>query len=95
MLMMFREDPGYDENKERRHGQRFLLRQQPGSGRWLVSFENGGISASQQEAPADVIISGTASDLHLFIMGRRTPDEMQIEGDKELAGAWGDLAGRF
>jgi uncharacterized protein (TIGR03083 family) len=95
MLMMFREDPGYDENKECRHGQRVLLRQHPGSARWLVTFENGGITTSQQEGPADVAISGSASDLHLFIMGRRTPEEMQIQGDGDLAAAWGDLAGRF
>jgi predicted lipid carrier protein YhbT len=45
--------------------------------------------------PADVTVSGTASDLLLFIMGRRSPDEMRIEGDRALAAAWGDLAGKF
>jgi hypothetical protein len=36
-----------------------------------------------------------ASDLLLFIMGRRTSEEMQIEGDETLAAMCGDLAGRF
>jgi uncharacterized protein (TIGR03083 family) len=95
MLMMFREDPAYENNKDRRHGQKILLREDPGPGRWLVSFDNSGITTSPDEGPADVTVAGNASDLWLFIMGRRSPEEMQIEGDKDLAASWGDLAGRF
>ncbi len=99
MLMMFREDPAYENNKDRRHGQKILLREgprgYPGPDRWLVSFDNSGIAASPDEGPADVTVAGNASDLWLFIMGRRSPEEMQIEGDKDLAASWGDLAGRF
>ncbi len=95
MLMMFREDPGYEENSDRRRGQRILLREDPGPGRWLVSFAPEGMTTTSEEAPADVTISGSASDLQLFIMGRRFPDEMRIEGDQDLAAAWGNLAGRF
>jgi uncharacterized protein (TIGR03083 family) len=109
MLMMFREDPGYEDNKDRRHGQKILLREapepagqpvaspgQPVPGRrWLVSFDHSGITTAAAEGPADATVSGTASDLWLFIMGRRSPEEMHIEGDKDLAASWGDLAGRF
>ena len=111
MLMMFREDPAYEENEGRRDGQTVLLREDPvgqgapsevsdhGSvqpaGRWLVSFGRSGITTAPDDGPADVTVTGTASDLWLFIMGRRRPDEMQIAGDDELAAAWGDLAGRF
>jgi uncharacterized protein (TIGR03083 family) len=95
MLMMFREDPAYENNKDRRHGQKILLREDPGPGRWLVSFDNSGITTSPDEGPADVTVADNASDLWLFIMGRRSPEEMQIEGDKDLAASWGDLAGRF
>lgn len=95
MLMVFREDPGYESNRDRRHGQTILLRQDPGPGRRLVSFDEGGITASVAEGPADVTVTGTASDLLLYIMGRRLPREMRIEGDKDLAASWGDLAGRF
>lgn len=95
MLMMFREDPAYAENGERRTGQKILLREDPGPGRWLVSFESGGITTSPREGHADVTVAGTASDLLLFIMGRRGRDEMRTEGDRELASRWGDLAGRF
>lgn len=116
MLMMFREDPAYENNKDRR-GQKILLREAPreypgpaGQGapsgppsrrslkpasRWLVSFDHFGITTSSDEGPADETVAGTASDLWLFIMGRRSPEEMQIEGDKDLAALWGDLAGRF
>lgn len=110
MLMMFREDPAYDNNKERRHGQTILLREDtqrvpgpagqgepsgPPSRRWLVSFDHSGITTSPDDGPADVTVAGTASDLWLFIMGRRWPEEMHVEGDTDLAASWGDLAGRF
>jgi len=115
MLMMFREDPAYENNKDRRHGQKILLREDPrpagqgagyplGAGppgrRWLVSFDSSGITTSPDEGPAAgtrerVTVAGNASDLWLFIMGRRSPEEMQIEGDKDLAASWGALAGRF
>lgn len=95
MLMMFREDPAYDTNRDRRHGQKILLREEPGPGRWLVSFDDGGVTTSSAEGPAAMTVTGTASDLLLFIMGRRSPAEMRIEGDKDLAGSWSDLAGRF
>ncbi|HLJ69287.1 MAG TPA: maleylpyruvate isomerase family mycothiol-dependent enzyme [Chloroflexota bacterium] len=95
MLMMFREDPAYESNNDRRHGQKILLRESPGSGRWAVSFDDSGVSASADDRPADATIAGTASDLWLFIMGRRSPAEMRIEGDRDLAASWGDLAGRF
>jgi uncharacterized protein (TIGR03083 family) len=95
MLMMFREDPAYGDNKERRHGQTILLREDPGARRWLVSFTPSSISTSADEGPADVTVAGSASDLWLFIMGRRWPEEMHIEGDQDLAASWGDLAGRF
>jgi uncharacterized protein (TIGR03083 family) len=102
MLMMFQNDPGYDANRERRHGQTLLLREDPGLGqdtapgfRRLVSFDHAGIGTSKDGGPADATITGTASDLWLFIMGRRSPEEMRIEGDANLAASWGDLAGRF
>lgn len=106
MLMMFHEDPAYEDNKDRRHGQAILLREDPGpagqgapsgppSRCWLVSFDNSGITTAPDEGPADVTVAGTASDLWLFIMGRRSAEEMHIEGDKDLAASWGDLAGRF
>jgi uncharacterized protein (TIGR03083 family) len=105
MLMMFREDPAYADNQERR-GQKILLRNDlgpagqgvpsgPPSRRWLVSFDEGGITTSDDEGPADVTVIGSASDLLLFIMGRRLPEEIHLDGDMDLAASWGDLAGRF
>ena len=67
----------------------------PPGRRWLVSFDEGGVTISPEEGPADVTITGTASDLWLYIMGRRVPEEMQLDGDTDLAARWGDLAGRF
>ncbi|HEX6508995.1 MAG TPA: maleylpyruvate isomerase family mycothiol-dependent enzyme [Chloroflexota bacterium] len=106
MLMMFREDPAYETNKDHRRGQKIRLREDPEPAghemppgppgrRWLVSFDHSGITTARDGDPADAIIAGSASDLWLFIMGRRWPEEMQIEGDNDLAASWGDLAGRF
>ncbi|HZU12745.1 MAG TPA: maleylpyruvate isomerase family mycothiol-dependent enzyme [Chloroflexota bacterium] len=95
MLMQFREDPAYDVNRDRRHGQTILLREDGGAGRWLVSFDQSGITTAPSAGPADATVAGTASDLWLFIMGRRRPEDMRIDGDQSLAAAWGDLAGRF
>jgi uncharacterized protein (TIGR03083 family) len=94
-LMMFANDPAYEEHQPLRRGQRILLRDDGGEGQWLVMFGEEGITTSPGDGPADATITGSASDLLLFIMGRRTPEEMQIEGDKALAATWGDLAGRF
>jgi uncharacterized protein (TIGR03083 family) len=95
MLMMFRDDPAYEDSKDRRHGQKILLREDPGRCRWLVSFDKSGITSSPDAGPAGATIAGTASDLWLYIMGRRRAEEMHIEGDRALATSWGDLAGRF
>lgn len=106
MLMMFREDPAYESNKDRRHGQKILLCEAPGAAgqgatsgppdhHWLLSFDNSGITSSPDIGSADVTVFGNASDLWLYIMGRRSSGEMHIEGDKDLASLWGDLAGKF
>lgn len=94
MLMMFQKDPAYESNQDQRHGQTILLREDSGR-RWLVSFNQGGITVSDDDGPAGVTVTGTVSDLLLFIMGRRSPEEMRIEGDQDLAASWGDIAGRF
>jgi hypothetical protein len=60
-----------------------------------VSFDQSDITISPDDGPADVTVAGSASDLWLFIMGRRSPGELHIEGDHDLAASWGDLAGRF
>jgi uncharacterized protein (TIGR03083 family) len=102
MLMMFREDPAYEGHATRRRGQTIVLREELASvnsseppGRWLVTFNTSAITTSSAPESADATVAGTASDLWLFIMGRRSPAELQIQGDEALAAAWGDLAGRF
>src|SRR5579872_27139 len=96
MLMMYREDPGYAEQSAgNRTGQTVLLRESSGPGRWLVTFNGEMISVSEVEGPADVTVSGSASDLMLFTQGRRAARDLQVDGDRTIAEAWADLAGRF
>jgi uncharacterized protein (TIGR03083 family) len=109
MLAMFRDDPEYESNNDRRRGQTVLLREdaEPGveilsntdqlspARRWLVTFNSTGITTSSSEGPADAIVTGSVSDLWLYIMGRRSTDEMYVQGDRDLAASWAELAGRF
>ena len=94
MLKMFREDPAYEPSEGRREAT-ILLREEPGRGRWRVAFGKSGITTSPDDGPADAVVAGSASDLWLYIMGRRAAGEMHVEGDGALAASWGDLAGRF
>ena len=87
---------GWGEVKSGREGQRFRFVQHDGAGRWLVTFgPELTAEVGEDEAPVDVTITGSASDLLLFVMGRRSVDEMGVAGDRELAARWGDLAGNF
>ena len=53
------------------------------------------LTASTRPGQDTPTADSRAADLWLYIMGRRRTEEMRIEGDREVAAAWGDLAGRF
>lgn len=79
-----------------RSGQRVRLVETATQNVWLLTFEQNGMRRLEDDGkPVDLEVSGSASNLLLFIIGRRRPDEVRISGDRALASQWGDLAGRF
>jgi hypothetical protein len=79
-----------------RSGKRFRFVESDGSRTWEVTFDDHvQTEIRQTENPVDVTVAGTASDLLLFIFGRLGADEIDVEGDRDLAIRWGDFGGRF
>lgn len=81
--------------KSRHTGQRFLFSEMDGVTRWLVTFAPDGISANPEWGEADVSISGSASDLNLFLLGRVPARALEVQGDRSLADQWKEFAGTF
>jgi uncharacterized protein (TIGR03083 family) len=54
--------------------------------RFLVRFTDPGLEMTEGEAPAHAVLSGTASDLYLELMGRG--GEVAASGDPHLVEAW-------
>lgn len=77
-------------------GQRVRFEASDGEETWLACFPaEGMVYRPDDRMPVDVTVRSTGCDLLLFIVGRRTVNEVEIEGDRDLASRWGDLAGRF
>lgn len=53
---------------------------------FLVRFTDPGLEMAEGEAPAHAVLSGTASDLYLELMGRG--GEVAASGDPQLVAAW-------
>lgn len=85
------------EGANGRTGQRVrLVEAGSGDNTWLVSFEPDRMREIEDDGrQVDLEVRGAASDLLLFVVGRLTPDEIEMTGDRALAGQWADLAGRF
>ncbi len=64
-------------------GERYRFVQSDGPGVWLVRFD-GEPALSTDADPADVTVTGTASNLFLFLWHRIGPDELSVEGDANL-----------
>ena len=74
-------------------GERFLLRRTDGPERWAVQFDGDTVrlgeageagEAADAGEQADIQISGTASDLALFLWQRRVAGPLEVEGDASL-----------
>ncbi|MFD0382966.1 hypothetical protein ACFQ2B_13110 [Streptomyces stramineus] len=70
----------------RRHGERFRFRQTDGPGRWTAHFEGGDVRLTEGEDGGwDVELSGTASDLMLFLWQRIPVGErLRVAGDQTV-----------
>jgi uncharacterized protein (TIGR03083 family) len=66
------------------HGQRFLFQRTDGPGRWVVQFDGDAVLLYTVDGYYDIQISGTASDLALFLWQRTATDNLDIQGDMSL-----------
>ncbi|GAA2145989.1 maleylpyruvate isomerase family mycothiol-dependent enzyme [Kitasatospora kazusensis] len=67
-------------------GERFGFRRSDGPGRWTVLFEGDEVrlDGSGGAGPCDVELTGTASDLMLFLWGRLPADRLTVSGEQEV-----------
>ncbi len=61
------------------------------SGEWTVRFEGQGIDVQAEHAKADVALRGPASDVMLFLWGRRPAHGLDIVGNSALLERWFDF----
>jgi uncharacterized protein (TIGR03083 family) len=61
-------------------------------GRWHLAIEPGRMVATREERPADLAVTGPASDLYLFLWNRTSPDAIEVTGDRRLLHAWRNTA---
>jgi uncharacterized protein (TIGR03083 family) len=66
------------------HGERFLFRRADGAETWSVRFEGDNVLLGTDDSHHDIQISGSASDLALFLWQRPVTSKLEIHGDTSL-----------
>jgi uncharacterized protein (TIGR03083 family) len=66
------------------HGERFVFQRTDGPGRWVVRFDGDAVLLGAPDGHYDIQISGTASDLALFLWQRPVTGKLDIQGDTSL-----------
>jgi uncharacterized protein (TIGR03083 family) len=56
--------------------------------RWHLTFTPDGITTVRGDGPADVTLTGGASDLHLVLSNRHEDSAITVDGDRELLDSW-------
>ncbi|MCX4821160.1 maleylpyruvate isomerase family mycothiol-dependent enzyme [Streptomyces sp. NBC_01142] len=73
-----------DKNAPPASGERFRISQSDGPGIWTAEFEGDGVRLTASAEPCDVEVTGTASDLMLYLWHRIPADRLEVAGDREL-----------
>ena len=58
--------------------------------RWLVTLGPGGIDTIREERPADLTLTGRASDLYLAVWNRGDDRSVDMTGDRAVLDTWRD-----
>jgi hypothetical protein len=66
------------------HGERFLFRRTDGPGIWVVQFDGDAVLPGTHDGHYAIQISGTASDLALFLWQRAVTGKLDVQGDTSL-----------
>lgn len=56
--------------------------------RWIVTLAPDGITTQHSDGPADLTLSGDASDLYLAVWNRSDDSKVTVTGDSELLDIW-------
>lgn len=65
-------------------GERFLFQRTDGPGTWAVQFDGEAVLLGTPDGHYDIQISGTASDLALFLWQRAVTGQLDVQGDASL-----------
>ncbi len=65
-------------------GERFVFQRSDGPGTWTVHFDGDAVLLGMPEENYDIQISGTASDLALFLWQRDVTGSLDVRGDASL-----------
>ena len=66
------------------HGERFLFQRTDGPGKWAVQFDGDAVLLGTPGSHYDIQISGTTSDVALFLWQREVTGKLDIQGDTSL-----------
>ncbi len=66
------------------HGERFFFQRSDGPGSWAVQIDGDSVLLGAPDGRYDIQISGTASDLALFLWQRPVTGKLDIHGDMSL-----------
>jgi len=66
------------------HGERFLFQRTDGPGTWVVQFDGDAVLLDTPGGHYHIQISGTASDLALFLWQRVVTGKLDVQGDASL-----------
>jgi uncharacterized protein (TIGR03083 family) len=59
---------------------------------WFVRVDGDGVRTERMEGDADCSVAGTASDLHLLLWNRRSPEGLDLRGDDQVLRSWREHA---
>jgi uncharacterized protein (TIGR03083 family) len=65
-------------------GERFLFQRTDGPGTWMVQFDGDAVLLGAPDGQCDIQLSGTASDLVLFLWQRAVTGKLDVQGDTSL-----------
>ena len=65
-------------------GERFVFRRTDGPGTWTVHFDADPVLLGAPQSSYDIEISGTSSDLALFLWHREVTGSLQVRGDSSM-----------
>ncbi len=68
--------------------QTLLLRAEDTSDRWFVSLESESVTTVRGDEPADVVVSGGASELYLTMWNRIDDSAVNVTGKAEVLDTW-------